>query len=181
MKGIVFTEFLDMVEQEFGYTLVDQIITESDLPSNGIYTAIGTYDFSEMIQLLTGLHKHTKIPVPTLLNSFGQYLFGTFIKVYPHFFEMVDSAFQLLESIEKHIHVEVLKLYPEAELPSFETELVSPLHLNMIYRSERKMADFAEGLIQKALEHYNEEATITNTALNSDGSEVLFSILKKAE
>lgn len=36
MKGIVFTEFLDMVEEKFGYGVVDQIITESKLESNGM-------------------------------------------------------------------------------------------------------------------------------------------------
>ena len=40
MKGIVFTEFLDMVEKEFGYETVDHIIENSELSSNGIYTCL---------------------------------------------------------------------------------------------------------------------------------------------
>ena len=35
MKGIVFTEFLEMVEEKYGYEVVDQIIEESKLPSGG--------------------------------------------------------------------------------------------------------------------------------------------------
>ena len=52
MKGIVFTEFLDMVEERFGYEVVDQIISESKLSTDGIYTSVGTYPHSEIVKLL---------------------------------------------------------------------------------------------------------------------------------
>jgi hypothetical protein len=55
MKGIVFTEFLDLVEAKFGLETVDEIIEKSDLKSKGVYTSIGTYDFSEMLSLITNL------------------------------------------------------------------------------------------------------------------------------
>jgi len=42
MKGIVFTEFLDLVEEKFGMEMVDKIITQSELESEGAYTAVGT-------------------------------------------------------------------------------------------------------------------------------------------
>ena len=51
MKGIVFTEFLELVEDKFGLETVDEIIQKSDLESNGIYTSIGTYKFSEMLNI----------------------------------------------------------------------------------------------------------------------------------
>ena len=34
MKGIVFTEFLELVEDKFGLETVDEIINNSDLKSN---------------------------------------------------------------------------------------------------------------------------------------------------
>ena len=48
MKGIVFTEFLDLVEERFGLEMVDAIISQSKLESKGVYTSIGTYSFSEL-------------------------------------------------------------------------------------------------------------------------------------
>ena len=36
MKGIVFTEFLEMVEEKFGLEVVDYIIESSELASEGI-------------------------------------------------------------------------------------------------------------------------------------------------
>jgi len=55
MKGIVFTEFLEMVEETFGLETVDYIIYKSELKSEGIYTSVGTYDFFEMLILISNL------------------------------------------------------------------------------------------------------------------------------
>ena len=60
MKGIVFTEFLDLVEERFGLEMVDAIISQSKLESKGVYTSIGTYSFSELLQLLQNLQTKTK-------------------------------------------------------------------------------------------------------------------------
>ena len=176
MKGIVFTEFLDMVEQEFGYEVVDHIIEHSDLPSKGIYTSIGTYHHSEIVALLTNLSKKTELDPQALLKSFGGYLFDTFLKQYPQFFEAHGHAFQFLESIDNHIHVEVKKLYPEATLPKFETETSEGGDLVMTYTSERKMASLALGLIEKSMAHYGHKSSIDMQRIEEDGSVVKFTI-----
>ncbi len=178
MKGIVFTEFLEMVEQEFGDEVVDHIIESSDLESDGAYTAIGTYHHSEIVQLLMNLSDHVKADPQKLLKAFGRYIFDTFLKSYPVFFTSVDNAFDLLESIDNHIHVEVKKLYPDADLPKFETES-SDGKMVMTYTSERKMSSLAEGLIEKTMEHYEEgEYQMTKEILSEDGAEVRFTIVK---
>jgi len=41
MKGIVFTEFLEMVENKFSPELADRIIEGAEVPSGGVYTAVG--------------------------------------------------------------------------------------------------------------------------------------------
>lgn len=176
MKGIVFTEFLDMVEQKFGYEIVDQIITESNLESNGIYTSIGTYPHSEVVTLLMNLSSKVEIDPAVLLKEFGKYLFDTFLASYPQFFSTVDNAFAFLHSIDKHIHVEVLKLYPDATLPKFHSKETEDGTMVMIYKSKRKMAALAEGLIEKSIMHYDEQCSIDTQSLKKDGSEVQFTI-----
>lgn len=176
MKGIVFTEFLDMVEQEFGYDVVDHILESSDLPSNGIYTAVGTYHHSEIVTLLTKLSKKTEMDPEALLKAFGGYLFDTFLKQYPQFFEAHTHAFTFLESIDNHIHVEVQKLYPEATLPKFETITTDAGDLVMTYTSERKMASLALGLIEKSTAHYGHESEIKMDQISGDGTVVKFTI-----
>lgn len=176
MKGIVFTEFLDLVEAKFGYEVVDHIIQESKLPNRGAYTGVGTYPHGEMVSLVTHLSQRANIPVSELLRLYGQHLFGVFAKSYSHFFQGVDSAFDLLEHLENDIHIEVRKLYPDAELPRFETRRPTNDSLEMIYHSERRMADFALGLMEAALDHFGQPATIERENLNPDGSTVRFLI-----
>jgi len=175
MKGIVFTEFFEMVEKSFGYEMVDTLIETTELESGGIYTAIGTYHHSEIVNLVVNLSKQTGTDIETLLHAFGRYLFDTFLKSYPVFFDNASNSFEFLASIDNYIHVEVQKLYPDATLPRFTTELADGKMI-MIYDSERSMSALALGLIEKTLEHYGEDLLISRELLKEDGSEVKFVI-----
>lgn len=179
MKGIVFTEFLEMVEDNFGYEVVDKIIQDSQLASDGIYTAVGTYSHHEIVSLVTNLSQLSQTSISDLLFAFGKYLFNTFLAQYPAFFDRSPTAFDFLESIENHIHVEVKKLYPESELPKFDSVSKTDDRMEMIYTSERKMSDLALGLMERTLEHYGEKAEIIKENIEEDGSVVRFRLIKK--
>lgn len=176
MKGIVFTEFLEMVEKKFDYEMVDDILTMKELPSGGIYSAVGTYSHNEMVTLVGNLHEKTDIPMPVLLETFGEYLFATLQKAYGSMFSHVSSGIELLNSIEEHIHVQVKKLYPDAELPTFKVLEKSKNRIVMEYHSERKMSDFGVGLIRGCMKFYEEEVTIEKELITEDGKIVKFTI-----
>lgn len=178
MKGIVFTEFFDMIEQEFGYEMVDTLLNESELSSGGTYTSVGTYSHKEMVNLLVTLNHKTQVPIPQLLQAFGRYLFQRFTKTYSHLITKAPDAFTFLGSIHNYIHVEVRKLYPDAELPHFDIEQPDDNTLIMHYSSGRSMGDLAYGLIEGAMQHYGEKATITQEVLSEDGSRIKFVIVK---
>lgn len=161
MKGLVFTEFLEMVELKFSPEMVDDIIDEAALPSNGAYTSVGTYPHSEMLALVHHLSKKTRLPIPVLIKVFGQHLFGRFVELYPVFFQNTYDAFDFLDSIEHYVHTEVRKLYPDAQLPTFDTtRSADNSKLVMIYRSNHPFAALAEGLIEGCLSHFNEQAQL---------------------
>ena len=166
MKGIVFTEFLGMVEDKFSPEMADKIIEASNLSTDGAYTAVGTYHHSELIELVTHLSEESDVDIPLLVKTFGIYLFGRFVEMYPSFFENNLSSFDFLQLIENHVHVEVKKLYPDAELPSFQTRLIDDNTLEMIYQSKRPFAPLAEGLMQGCIEYYNENVNVDITDLS---------------
>lgn len=171
MKGVVFTEFLGMVESSFGFDTVDKIIEASNLPSRGAYTAVGTYPHTEIVALVTNLSQETGMDVPELLKTFGAHLFGVLSSSYPTFMEGVTHPLDFLESVEEYIHVEVLKLYPDAELPRFQCQRHSADELEMIYTSARHFEDLCEGLIRGCLQQYgHEKAEIQRESL-PDGAE----------
>lgn len=180
MKGIIFKEFLDMVEDKFGYEMVDNIINDSNLPNDGAYTSVGTYPHTEIVTLVSNLSKYSKIGVPTLLEVFGEHAFGIFAKAYKSMFEGHDNAFRFLSTVEGTIHVDVLKLYPEAQLPTLVTTSMDNDQMVMVYKSTRAMSDFAKGLIIGCLKHFNEEAHIADLNLKEDQTEVQFTLTLKA-
>ena len=178
MKGIVFTEFLELVEDKFGLEMVDSIIANSNLESNGVYTAVGTYSFSEILQLLQNLSDNTGISIDNLLLVYAEHFFGVIEDSYPGLLATYKDAIEMLSSIENHIHVEVKKIYPDAELPKFEVVEKTDKSLTMIYKSSRAMHHFGLGLMNKTFEHFNQTATIVLEKIKDDGTEVKFIINK---
>lgn len=174
MKGIVFTEFLDLVEDKFGLEMVDNIIENSDLESNGVYTSIGTYKFSEMLQLLQHLSANTNISIDDLLLVYAEHFFSVLETSYPGLIATYKDPIEMLASIENHIHVEVRKIYPDAELPTFVVLEKTENSLIMIYKSSRAMHYFGLGLMNKTFEHFNASATIEMEKIKEDGTEVKF-------
>lgn len=167
MKGMVFTEFLDMVEDKFSADMVDDIIDDTNPISGGAYTAVGTYDHQELVAMVVALSKRTGIAAPDLIKVFGKHLFTVFSKNYRQFFDNVPDAFTFLSGIEEIIHAQVLKLYPDADLPKFNCERNGNV-LYMTYHSLRHFADLAEGLISGSAEFFGESFTIERTELDAD-------------
>jgi hypothetical protein len=78
----------------------------------------------------------------------------------------VPDSFSFLASIEDVIHVEVRKLYPDAELPRFESTFPVEGSMEFVYRSPRHFDDLAAGLIAGCIEHFGEDVQVTRSALD---------------
>ncbi len=174
MKGIIFTEFLTFVANFWGEDMVDDIIDASALPSGGAYTSVGTYDHREMVSLLKALSTRSQCSADDLMQRFGFHLADRFAMLFPDFFHRSDSFFEFLASIDDYIHVEVQKLYPDAELPSFDVLQTEGPQMMMRYRSSRKMEALAEGLILGCARQFR-RAILIEKSDGGDGS-TLFTV-----
>ena len=181
MKGIIFTEFLEMVESAHSLDFVDELIDASDLPRDGSYTSVGTYPCSELVSLLMLYSERVGTPPDDLLKAFGHKLFDRFHVLYPEFFGTSKDAFAFLEGVDAYIHMEVRKLYPEAELPSFEPHRDAKGNLALEYRSARPLAALAEGLILGCMDHFGESADLEVEDRSAGaGTHALFSMRRPA-
>ena len=81
--------------------------------------------------------------------------------------------FSFLNSIDQYIHPEVLKLYPDAELPRFQAEIKSDNEMMLNYMSSRKMSDLAIGLIKGAANHFEEDVDVVKIGEENDGQTVM--------
>ena len=179
MKGIVFTEFLEMVEDTFSPEVADEMITSSDLESNGFYTAVGTYDHREMVEMVSQLSEMTGVSIGDLLEKYGVYLFSKLIEGYPGFLEGIDNAFDFLKTIDNHIHVEVRKLYPEAELPKFNYEEPDRETLVLKYASPRGFGAFAYGMMLGCIAYFEEDIVVEQQDLSEGAGKVVEYTLKR--
>mgnify|MGYP001813295538 FL=1 len=178
MKGIIFTEFLDLVEEKFGLAMVDKIITQSKLDSGGAYTAVGTYEFNEMLQLISHLSENTDISVDDLLMVYSEHLFKALVKAHPNLVEHYKDPMSLLATIENHIHVEVQKIYPDAQLPTFVLEERTDTKMVMVYKSDKALYMLGKGLMLETFKLFDVPAKIEFEKLNPEGTEVRFFINK---
>lgn len=180
MKGVVFTEFLEMVEERFSLEMVDRVITTAAVPSGGAYTSVGTYPAGEMVALVGALSGHCGVEVPVLLRSFGEHLAGSFSRKFAALFAGATDVMAFLEGVEGYIHREVRKLYPDAELPRFDIERRSPDELCMTYRSPRGLVDLAEGLIVGVGRHFGDELEVVREEASSDGTMARLLVRRRA-
>lgn len=176
MKGIIFTEFIEMCEKSHGMVFTNELIIESDLESKGTYTSVGTYDHREIFQLVRNLSTKTNLSEAELFNHFAKYFFLSVLDRHADIIGNVSDPFDVLEIVDSHIHKEVIKLYPDAELPKFNCHRTNNT-LEMIYISPRKMADFAQGLIEATLNHFETKFDLSRE-LNDEGNTV-FTIIRK--
>lgn len=169
MRGLVFTEFLDFVETTAGPEMVETMLDSCDLASGGAYTSVGTYDHDEILTMLTFLHTATGSDVAEMVTAFGRNLFGQLVHLHPWIMENGISLLDFLEGIETHIHREVRKLYPDAELPAFETERPRNGMLVMHYSSTRPFVDLAHGMILGAVDHFKNDVQIIRHIADEPG------------
>lgn len=170
MKGIVFTEFIDLVEEHFDPDIADRMITAAALPNGGAYTAVGTYAHTELVRMVVELGRLTGVPLQELIGLFGRHLAVRFTQLFPSFFAEQPDLFSFLASIDSHIHIEVRKLYPDAELPSFPVEARDDRSMTLLYRSQRCFEDLAEGLILGCARHYGEHVRLRREVVEGQGT-----------
>jgi hypothetical protein len=177
MKGMVFTEFFELVDEKFSFETSERLIEMSHLPTKGIYTSVGTYDPQEMMTLVSNLSTLVAVSVTDLLREFGRHLFKRFLVSFPTFFEGVESSMEFLPRVNGYVHMEVRKLYPDAELPSFSCTMPEPEMMILTYRSKRMLADLAEGLIKACIDHFGESLLVRRETGQEDPPETRFIIM----
>lgn len=154
MKGTIFIAFCAMVEKHFSPEMLDDIIEATKPESRGAYTTVGKYPHGEILNYVVELNRRTDIPIETLVKTFGQYLFGHLARGHQQMMDKCDGAMDFLYTLETKVHTQVRKLYPDASLPQFDCAYDDSGALIMDYRSERPMADLAEGLIEASIAHF---------------------------
>ena len=85
----------------------------------------------------------------------------------------------MLESIDNEVHVEVRKLYSDAELPRFDTQRLDDRTMRLVYTSPRRLMAFCHGLIEATFKHYGETAEIEVVDKSTDTTGIVEFTIRK--
>lgn len=154
MKGIIFNIMEEFLTDQYGEEKLDEIISSCSLSTTEPFVAPGTYPDSDLFEIVGKASEKISVDVPELLRRFGRYAFGKLASRYPGFVKPYAHPKEFLKTVDGVIHVEVLKLYSDSLLPSFQYAEPSPSELVITYHSPRKLYPFMEGLIAGVGDHF---------------------------
>ena len=128
------------------------------------------------MKVVEAFSEHSGLSPEVLQRKFGHWMHEHFAQNFPDFYKDKGGSFDMLEALDGEIHVEVRKLYPEAELPRFTTNRKSETHLEMVYSSPRPLVGFCHGLIEACTTKFGESADIERGETEAENNCTTFQI-----
>jgi hypothetical protein len=159
MKGIIFNLLESAVRDEHGEDTWDELLERADL--EGAWTSVGSYPHEDLLRVASEAAAMWGWSQDDVIRWFGRAAIPRLAAVYPTFFAGHASAFPFLRTLNDVHHLEVLKVYPDADLPVFAFDPPKePGVLTMRYSSARALCTFGEGLIHGAGDHFGEKLSV---------------------
>jgi hypothetical protein len=158
MKGILFNLLEDVVIRNHGEDTWDQLLAASAL--DGAYTSLGSYPDDQIQDLVGAASRKLGLTPFGVLRWFGQQAIPLLFVRYPAFFSSQSSTRPFVLSVNNIIHPEVRKIYPGADVPTFEFRYAPDGGLMMGYLSPRRLCALAQGFIEGAAAHYRETVVV---------------------
>lgn len=131
-----------------------------------------------LVKLIISLSKVTGVSIEDLQQVYGKSVFLTLFQSMPELDGQALNTFQFIKQVESYIHLEVKKLYAEANPPRFKFISSTETEMVMDYISARCFSHVCFGLILGCAEHFNERIDIQMTPVLEDGSQVRFTLTK---
>lgn len=168
MKGIVFNILEQVVTQTYGEDTWESLLATAGV--DGAYTAVGSYEDSQMAALVAAASQALGTPEDDILRWFGTAALPVFAERYPQFFAPHTTTRSFLTTLNDVIHPEVRKLFPGAYAPEFTFDDRDDA-LAMGYHSHRQLCAFGEGLILGAAAHFGESVSIEQASCQKRGDD----------
>lgn len=178
MKGVIFTELIEMIENLMGLKITNEIIEDAGLENQGAYTAAGTYPYQDLVKLMESLSKHSSTSKEKLLWSYGEYLFYRLTEEYAKKLSESPNAFDFIQQLEQIISMEILKYNPRVSQFMVRVIQQDKNTLEVLYDSEKRISQLIEGALAACIKSFPENISLERKDLTPDGSKVRF-ILKK--
>jgi predicted hydrocarbon binding protein len=168
VKGVLFNVVEDVVVETLPADTWDDALDAACV--GGAYTSLGDYPDAELGGIVAAVSDRTGLSDADVLRHVGRHGYRHLVERQPDIVSDMADLGDLLHRLDAVIHAEVLKLYPDARVPSFRV-LDEPGRWEVEYRSERGLCHLAEGLIEGAAGTFGVTATVDQTACTLEGAD----------
>lgn len=172
MKGIIFSLFEQFITETFGDETYEEILTACPLKTKEPFIGPGSYPDEDLFSLVSRAVEISGMALPDALRAFGRFCVPKLADKFPDLVKPYSSPKELLMKVDSIIHVEVKKLYKDAETPEFIYEDPAPDRLIMQYKSGRKLCYFMEGLIDGVADVFRSPITHRQRHCMLEGGEL---------
>lgn len=117
LLGVVFTTFLDLLDERFGMAVTEEVLDRCTLAGKGAYTAVGDYPYGDLLQMVDALQEVQDVPPGEILQELGLRLAQHARRTCPTAFEEGGTFMGFLDQLEERLHLEVLSLRDGQPLP----------------------------------------------------------------
>lgn len=172
MIGTIFQYLESFGIEALGEDVWEDLVERVDLTQpDAAYSRLGIYPDSDLMALVGAAVEESGMEGHELVEAFGMFLVKRFSEDYDRFFVAAGDLFTFLDSVDRHIHVQVRKLHPEAATPSVKLTRKSADEATLVYQSSRKLCALARGMMLGAAEHYGSELTLQELQCMHDGAD----------
>lgn len=170
MKGVIFNLLEDFISTGWGPDTYEAVLAKCPLHTKEPFVGPGTYPDADLLAIVEKTTEKLGITVPEAVHAFGKYCFPKLAAKFPVFVAGHDHPKTFLKTIDDVIHVEVRKLFRDANPPRITFTDPGPDQLILTYESGRRLCALMTGLLDGAAEYFKIPIEATQTECMLDGA-----------
>lgn len=169
MHGTIFMELQKFVGARLGEEAWTTLRTEAGIDPGRTYEVFNTYPDEEVTSLVTTASGITGLPVPALLEDFGEFIAPDLLEMYWGAIEPGWRTLDIIEHTESTIHTVVRLDHRGATPPYLHASRTGDREVTVVYTSPRRLCAVAKGISRGIAKHFGETIEIRDVRCMHQG------------
>jgi predicted hydrocarbon binding protein len=178
MHGTIFVELEKFVTAQLGDGAWAKVKAEAGVSAARNYRPSFIYPDEELVKLVEAGSRITGIPMPALLEAYGEFIAPDLLEMYWGAIEPEWKTLDVIEHTESTIHTVVRVDHKGAMPPYLHAERRGPNEVAVTYTSPRKLCTVARGISRGIAKHYGETLEIEDVRCMHRGDEDCLMIMR---
>ncbi|KAB1186627.1 MULTISPECIES: heme NO-binding domain-containing protein [Haloferax] len=181
MHGIVLNQLKSFVVETYDRDTWATLQQEAGLPGK-LYVPVTEYPDEDVLALVETASELTEIPIPDLLEAFGEFLVPPLLETYGVHVDKDWTGLELIANVERYIHIALrAKQVSTYTPPELESGWRDNNTVSLVYQSDRQLCHLARGIITGVGDHFDEPFEIEEPVCMHEGDEYCELLVRHAE